>query len=332
MPIFKKNPCITCNKPTGKISSYRTGDGNRICIPCCDKMGLPTTTPNTSFINRTSDTDLIARFRNPPSPQEQAEQAALQPFCVICEQQVALYYDTTADIRKLCFNCAEKLGFHYSDRELQVWAKTAAELLDLAKEIEEQLQTELDGGIRTIGGVQAYFRLLGTAFRGNDSENFQTLVDNLSAKEEILVPYSGTYGDPGRELSDTAFALTNRRFIYASHAGIVRILTDGKPSFLKKLQLTEIIDVGFKDDRLFIDTKRGKLTIRMKAPNLAKPISQALHDYLDELHENAPPHENTPQSTPPDPTAELRKFKQLEQDGIITAEEFEAKKRQLLGL
>ena len=49
---------------------------------------------------------------------------------------------------------------------------------------------------------------------------------------------------------------------------------------------------------------------------------------------DSPPEQATPvQATSPVDVAEaLRKFKQLEVDGIITAEEFEAKKKKLLGL
>jgi hypothetical protein len=52
--------------------------------------------------------------------------------------------------------------------------------------------------------------------------------------------------------------------------------------------------------------------------------------YADEAYaqQSAPP----PAAAPPDYTAELERLAKLRDDGVITAEDFEAKKKQLLGI
>ena len=50
------------------------------------------------------------------------------------------------------------------------------------------------------------------------------------------------------------------------------------------------------------------------------------------IEKRADTNNNAPIAGQSDPTEQLRKFKQLETDGIITADEFEAKKKELLGL
>lgn len=74
----------------------------------------------------------------------------------------------------------------------------------------------------------------------------------------------------------------------------------------------------------------GNQTIHLpiKDGERANLAIQILNEMIEEK-ENA---KNAPIVEQIDPTEQLRKFKQLETDGIITAEEFEAKKKELLGM
>jgi hypothetical protein len=62
----------------------------------------------------------------------------------------------------------------------------------------------------------------------------------------------------------------------------------------------------------------------------------ALHDFQpagQEQYEEAPPPQAAPAAAAePDYTAELEKLAKLRDEGVITAEDFEAKKKQVLGI
>ena len=66
------------------------------------------------------------------------------------------------------------------------------------------------------------------------------------------------------------------------------------------------------------------------------PSAQDLQTVMDilapEKNWRAYPEQPNPQPAAPDPAEELRKYKALADEGVITAEDYEAKKKQLLGL
>lgn len=80
--------------------------------------------------------------------------------------------------------------------------------------------------------------------------------------------------------------------------------------------------------------KAIRITVSMDKVKRGTPRYNAAHDTAEEilhgLESILPSEESAP--TVADPAAEIRKFKALLDDGIITQDEFDAKKKQLLGL
>ena len=64
----------------------------------------------------------------------------------------------------------------------------------------------------------------------------------------------------------------------------------------------------------------------------AKEIHDALSDIIIERQKNKPTAENTTVVQNSDEADKLKKYKDLLDSGVITQEEFDAKKKQLLGL
>jgi len=105
----------------------------------------------------------------------------------------------------------------------------------------------------------------------------------------------------------------------------------------KKLtsKFLEIITAGNQDKALSYWASRGKSNNAIEAPNAVtfsnKSVNkfQAMATYLNDRVANA----KSPHSHPSvDVTSELEKYAELHKKGIITQEEFAAKKKQLLGL
>lgn len=254
--------------------------------------------------------------------------------CFICDKQVGVASSQpTADGSRLCFDCMRKMGLGSSGADLKMVAKTGdTDLAAILNNHRQAKEAEIEGGIRTIEGIQAYLGLHGVRFHGNDSVNFQILIDNLSPNEEIMVAFSGMLNEWNRPLLGTAFALTNMRFIYASHARLLRVLAN-EPTFLKKMKWQEIRDLGFNDKTLFIDTSRwGKIVVDIIDRERTQAIFREMQETLKNLTADLTATTAPAKSPQIDIAEELRKLKQLEIDDIITTEEFEEKKRQLLGL
>lgn len=72
-------------------------------------------------------------------------------------------------------------------------------------------------------------------------------------------------------------------------------------------------------------------TLKQLTNTSAKILSKTIKDELYKYHQQLV-HPQAVEQSKPDPADEIRKFKGLADDGIITQAEFEAKKKQLLGL
>lgn len=90
--------------------------------------------------------------------------------------------------------------------------------------------------------------------------------------------------------------------------------------FEKKLQDIANWDAKFDQRNAELKAERERLL------NKRSEMIDSMHSIIDGTNKNAE------DSSPADPAAELRKFKSMLEEGLITQEDFDAKKKQLLGL
>lgn len=99
-------------------------------------------------------------------------------------------------------------------------------------------------------------------------------------------------------------------------------------------------DAGMSSDVQHIKLPNDKTTLDTLAPKIAPKRNTCANDgtmiHVATQKPNKPVHrvnhKKWGNNTPVDPADEIRKFKQLADDGIITEDEFKQKKKQLLGL
>ncbi|MFV0351194.1 MAG: SHOCT domain-containing protein [Oscillospiraceae bacterium] len=138
-------------------------------------------------------------------------------------------------------------------------------------------------------------------------------------------------GTGGLRKSVGVVVVTNTRVLFVSKIA--------NQSTTKQILLSNIQSVGDNATLFSSKARIAGVTEILVAEGQKKPIAALVHCIQQaQANLNAapafmpPPQPVVPQFAPVDTDAELRKLKSLLDDGIITSEDFEAKKKQLLGL
>lgn len=160
-------------------------------------------------------------------------------------------------------------------------------------------------------------------------KHFQIIEKQLKPDETVKVSLitNGVYNGQQIVMGGTvAIAFTNKRLIYAQEGGFLL------GTQLKIVNLDQVNDIhkdsfGLTFGKIKIDTIRENVVI----PILKEQIDRAFYEIssiIDDYKNNAP--KTTVQQI--SSADELLKFKELLDLGAISNEEFEAKKKQILGL
>ena len=124
-----------------------------------------------------------------------------------------------------------------------------------------------------------------------------------------------------------SFAITNDRILMSKQALV--------GSFVKSISLLNINDITLRKDFIHgfieIDTTKERVSV-VVVKKCADNIHECIHKSLDMAKQFSASKLSESQTLAYSEADELMKFKKLLDDGIITSEEFESKKRQLLGL
>ncbi len=159
-------------------------------------------------------------------------------------------------------------------------------------------------------------------------KHFGIIEKNLIKDEEVLMTFIGlhNYKSATKHDSNYAYAITNKRIMFARKG-----LAGEK---FKSVAHEKINDITFETGLVFgiltIDTPQEKFNIALDKGS-ATSINSKIHSVLEGLKSNS--KEVVIQQASTISTAdELMKFKQLLDLGVISQEEFDAKKKQLLGL
>jgi len=158
-------------------------------------------------------------------------------------------------------------------------------------------------------------------------KHFSLIEKALSADENAVMCFIGLHNfvSMTKHNSNFAYAITPKRIIMAQKQLIGEVL--------QSVFLDNINDVSFKAGMAFgiitIDTIKETFNVgldKIQAANINAEIHNLLHE-LRQKKENP-----VASSAATDPTVDLKKYKELLDTGVITQEDFDAKKKQLLGL
>jgi len=157
--------------------------------------------------------------------------------------------------------------------------------------------------------------------------HFSIIEKSLSADEEALMCFMGLHNfvSPTKHNNNYAYAITKKRIIMAQK----QLLGEA----LQSVFLDNVNDITFSSGMLFgtitIDTIKEKFNVgldKIQATNINAEIHNLIHELKQKNESPATPAVSS------DPTVELKKYKELLDTGVITQEDFDKKKAQLLGL
>ena len=168
-------------------------------------------------------------------------------------------------------------------------------------------------------------------------KHFDVIANNLNADEDVLMAFVGLHNHRPKELTGGkdendgfyGYVITNKRFMLGQKKFIGESF-----HFIMLEHLNDVsLQTGMLSGIITIDTIKEKFSVHIAAKSEAQNIVRRLNEALITF-KSATKQSSEVVCTPPSPSAidEIRAFKQLMDDGIITANEFEAKKKQFLGL
>ena len=157
--------------------------------------------------------------------------------------------------------------------------------------------------------------------KGSALKHFGLIEDNLQNDETVLMTFIGilNYESVTKHEHHHAYALTNKRFIIARK----KFIGQSVQTVLLNLMNDININIGMVYGVLEFDTMKETFNVAV-AKKHAVNIQESIQGYLLNIKNST-----TKQDTSID---DLEKFKELADKGVITQEEFEAKKKQILGL
>lgn len=190
--------------------------------------------------------------------------------------------------------------------------------------------TEPNFDMRTAKGMQEYcdyYEMGKGATRGWALKHFELLAEDLRADETVLSVFIGinNYISATRHENNAAYAVTTKRIVVAQKNLI------GKQ--IMSVSLDHVNDIKLKTGLLggivTFDAMSETFNVFMYK-DIAQRVFQHTRDcinYAKGLKKESPSAQASKSSV-----SELRELNELLKDGIITQEEFDTKKKQILGI
>lgn len=161
-------------------------------------------------------------------------------------------------------------------------------------------------------------------------KHFQIVENQLKDDEDVLVAFIGVknFVDIAHHEDNWAYAITNKRIIIGQK-GLIGEKVD-------VISLRDLNDISFKKGLalgvLTIDTIKERFNVGLdknSATSIHELVTNALMDLKEDMHQSSQPVQQTKAD---DPYEEVKKLKELLDMGIITEEEFDLKKKNILGI
>ncbi|PEN08616.1 PH domain-containing protein [Bacillus pseudomycoides] len=247
--------------------------------------------------------------------------------CGVCDSKVGLNrYKVKQSDAWVCPDCFKEAG------GLGVVDVSKVTIEEIKAIIDEKVARRGEGPLSSAEGMYQYCidNKFGSGFNEKwGVKHFRVLENNLMNGEKVQMAFIGihNYQSTTKHDNNYAYAITNKRIMFGQ-----KTLTGEK---FKAVDHGKINDISFETGMLFgfltIDTPQEKFKVALDKAS-ATSINNNIHQVLDALKNNT--SEVQPQSipTPTSVADELKKFKELCDMGVITEDEFNAKKKQLLGI
>ncbi|GAA0085884.1 hypothetical protein UT300007_23230 [Clostridium sp. CTA-7] len=161
-------------------------------------------------------------------------------------------------------------------------------------------------------------------------KHFQLIENSLSSDEEILMCFIGLHNYVnGKHDSNFAYAVTNKRIVMAQKKMVGEIIQTVSLKNLNDITMTTGAITGI----ITIDTVKETFNVEVNK-SAARNINDKIHELLLEVQESKtnPVVQQTGSGQNYSSADEILKFKELLDMGAITEEEFNIKKKQILGI
>jgi len=160
-------------------------------------------------------------------------------------------------------------------------------------------------------------------------KHFGLIEENLSSDEDVLMCFIGlhNYISPTRHNNNFAYAITEKRIIVAQK----RIIGEELQTIFVENINDILFSMGMAVGVITIDTIKEKFNVALDKSGAAN-INSEIHDLLYSIRQGSMSAKSSKPKEDYDAAQELRKYKELLDDGIITQEDFDAKKKHLLNL
>lgn len=259
---------------------------------------------------------------------------SLKAICGVCSNEVGLHrFKISRSDAWICPECMKKAG---GISQVNVAKTTIEELKELVSSTEQRQNQRADNilnnPLQVAEGMYTYCTLNGFGSGWNENwgvKHFQVAENSLMSGEEVIMTFIGlhNYKSTTKHDGHFAYAITNKRIIMAQK----NTLSGEK---LQTVYLDNINDITFISGVLLgvmtIDTTREKFNVGLDKQS-AQKINMKVHEIIDSL-KSAKDQSSQPINSNISIADEIKKFKELLDMGGITEDEFEIKKKQLLGL
>ncbi|MCG0632740.1 hypothetical protein IMAU80128_01047 [Lactiplantibacillus plantarum] len=358
-----KHPCAVCGREIGLLGGFKLTDG-KICDDCASRVGLKNNFSSQSAVEYLTVQDIknyqdtntqidlkkyLDDMKNKPTVSaHQDSNTKIKHPCAVCGREIGLLGGFKLTDGKICDDCASRVGLknnfssqsavkyltvqdikNHQDSHTQIDAKQL--LFDNKSEYEKLLITFKKEGNGHIGKV----------YLSDKRKQFLiklSFMENLADEPFQLYDYSDLEGyDPienGTTIEDKhGLSRAIAGGLIAGPTGAVLGAFSGNKSYAAVSKVSVVL--YFKGDHRVEAVLLNETT---KTDSSAYHITQQellrfCHD-LDTIIANNNSNVNEPETpvSATDSADQLRKLKGLLDDGILTEEEFTAKKKQILGI
>lgn len=262
----------------------------------------------------------------------------MKKTCVMCGNKVGVGSYKISNGEHACSNCMKKAGYGMTTPYKVIRSLTPEDLLkDPNQRItygQKERHTTVGLEKMTSAEDMALFCEKYGYGRGQTKKwtikHFQVIENSLSSNEYVIFCFVGlhNYVSATKHDNNYAYALTNKRII----AGQQKLVGNQVQSIV----LDKLNDItknrGMMLGVITIDTLNEKINVAVDKETTDR-ISRSLNEIIYDLKNPETDTVNITNANVSSSSAdEIRKFKQLLDEDIITLDEFEAKKKELLGL
>ena len=162
---------------------------------------------------------------------------------------------------------------------------------------------------------------------------FDQIVASISEAEEVKLAFTAIRCIAGKnQYGMVAVVFTNQRLLIAGKPKI--IFGSMMQAGVKSIKLDKVNSVGVFAHRVQVNTIGDEdISFSTYSSDIGTKLAQKIQSFIDDYQTAAAPKVQTVNNIVTKSLAEeLKAFKELLDMGVITQEEFDAKKKQLLGL